>query len=555
MSKYFSLNKKQILLCFASWFLLLNSIRADFGQKFEPPDGRVIHGLGQYVGLGFYTDAENWQYVSEYQTALGQIPVIYSAYAYVDPQVAALDNTDLTDIATNHGYPYVLQVGLALFDITSEIGSVNIPVQAILDGDSDTQIRQIADEIKSLNRTAFFLRPGFEFGSGNGGLHNDPDNADWTAENFINIWIHIYDLFQQENVTNVAWVWNTVNPQSFDFIDWYPGDQYVDWWGINYFTASQMSSGDPFLDSAAGHEKPVMICESSPIENGGTTNISNWNDWFVPYFNKIKTVSHVKAFVYISDPWDKTGYFDGWPDSRINSDSSIKNNYQSELDNPIYIHMDEYENNPGIIDSPLPITLSSFTVEVQQNANLITWKTESEINNLGFNVYRAVNYSDRNVSELEFIKINPSIIPGAGSSSISHYYQFRDEDIIENCYYWYQLEDVDNNGNTIRHDVIKIYRNFSVPSEFVMMQNYPNPFNQSTTIQVDLPYNSDLAWLIFTSLGERVCSEKIINKVAGQFNIIWDGKNRRGIELPSGIYFMKINTDYETRVQKLMLVR
>jgi flagellar hook assembly protein FlgD len=88
-----------------------------------------------------------------------------------------------------------------------------------------------------------------------------------------------------------------------------------------------------------------------------------------------------------------------------------------------------------------------------------------------------------------------------------------------------------------------------------MMQNYPNPFNQSTTIQVDLPQTSDLNLEIFSSLGERVYSEKIKNKETGQFNIIWDGKTSRGIELPSGIYFFKINTDYDIRVQKLMLVR
>ena len=46
-----------------------------FGAKYEPPDGRVIHGLGQYVS-GLYTDAENWQYVTEYQEAINEIPDI-----------------------------------------------------------------------------------------------------------------------------------------------------------------------------------------------------------------------------------------------------------------------------------------------------------------------------------------------------------------------------------------------------------------------------------------------------------------------------------------------
>ena len=102
------------------------------------------------------------------------------------------------------------------------------------------------------------------------------------------IWIHIYEVFEAEGVTNVAWVWNTVNPLSFNYLDWYPGDEYVDWWGINYFTSGQINAGDSFLNDAKLRNKPVMICESCPIHDNGTLNTSNWDDWFVPYFEKIK---------------------------------------------------------------------------------------------------------------------------------------------------------------------------------------------------------------------------------------------------------------------------
>lgn len=339
-------------------FLFVNT-NARAGAKYEPPDGRIIHGLGQYVSY-LYSDAENWQLVDEYQNSVGKIPTIYSAYAYLDPFLDGIDSTNFSDIISNHTYPYVLLIGLSLFDYSILVtGTANIPVQTILNGGWDARIIDVANQIKALN-SPVLLRPGYEFGSGNSGIHNDPDVG---PTEFKNIWMYIYNIFQQENVTNVAWVWNTVNPQSFNFDPWYPGDNYVDWWGINYFSVNQLNNGDNFLDNAAAHNKPVIICESNPIQNGGTTNSSNWNNWFIPYFQKIRNYSQIKAFIYVSDPWDR-GLFSSWPDSRITSNALIQANYAQELTDSIYIHMDEYLANPGIIigatQSPGDLIITEF---------------------------------------------------------------------------------------------------------------------------------------------------------------------------------------------------
>ena len=340
--------------------LILFSINFAYDDaKFEPPDGRVIHGLGQYVSY-FYSDQENWQLVYEYQNTLNTIPLVYSVYAYVDPLIVQMDSTDFIDIVSNHGYPYVLLIGLTLFDASYLItGAANIPVQRLLNGDFDQQIVDLSERIKNINAPVF-LRPGFEFGTNNRGIHNDPDVG---PEDFKNIWYHIYNIFLQENVTNVAWVWNTVNPQLFNYIEWYPGDDYVDWWGINYFTPEQMNLSSGFLNDASFHQKPVIICESCPNQNGGTTNASNWEVWFIPYFNLIKNNNNIKLFIYISDPWDKPGFFSSWPDSRINSNETIRMNYEREMQDTTIIHMNEYLNNPYIInDTIIPPPVQNFSV-------------------------------------------------------------------------------------------------------------------------------------------------------------------------------------------------
>jgi hypothetical protein len=125
----------------------------------------------------------------------------------------------------------------------------------------------------------------------------------------------------------------------------------VDWWGINYFTSEQISRSDDFILDAKTRNKPVMICESCPIQNSGTLNPANWADWFVPYFNKIRQFGHIKAFIYISDPWDRSGFFHAWPDSRIRIDTDIALQYAGEMQDSQYLHMAEYQRSNGIVDA------------------------------------------------------------------------------------------------------------------------------------------------------------------------------------------------------------
>jgi hypothetical protein len=344
------MKNKFLLTMFSCLIIIIFSPFGYAASKYEPPDGRVIHGLGQYIPY-YYTDVENWEYVSEYQAAVGHVPVIYSVYTMIDPDSASMDTTDFNQIVNNHGHPYLLNIGIALQNAQAWLsGSISIPVTTILNGDWDNRIRTLAQQVKAL-KAPTYIRPGFEFGIGNSGAHSDPNI---TPIQFKAIWTHIYNIFQNEDVTNIAWVWDTVNPWMFNYMDWYPGDEYVDWWGINYFTSEQISLSDPFLNSATAHQKPVMICESSPIHNGGATNAANWNQWYSPYFAKIRSFKNIKAFIYISNPWDKQGWWEDWADSRINTSSTnttIMTNYVLEMDKSIHIHMVEYLNDPSVIFS------------------------------------------------------------------------------------------------------------------------------------------------------------------------------------------------------------
>ncbi len=80
----------------------------------------------------------------------------------------------------------------------------------------------------------------------------------------------------------------------------------------------------------------------------------------------------------------------------------------------------------------------------------------------------------------------------------------------------------------------------SVPNKFALYQNYPNPFNPNTTIRYDLPEQSIVSLTIYDILGREV--KTLVNgaRVMGKHTAIWDGKDRFGIPVSTGMYIYRI---------------
>ena len=104
--------------------------------------------------------------------------------------------------------------------------------------------------------------------------------------------------------------------------------------------------------------------------------------------------------------------------------------------------------------------------------------------------------------------------------------------------------------------------NQNIPVEFELSQNYPNPFNPSTTIPfsvygsqfiVHSPIHTTLK--IYNIKGQLVKTLVDEEKLPGNYNIIWDGKDNSGKEVSSGIYFYQLKTKDYTDTKKMVLVR
>ncbi|MCX5884363.1 MAG: alpha/beta fold hydrolase [Proteobacteria bacterium] len=95
--------------------------------------------------------------------------------------------------------------------------------------------------------------------------------------------------------------------------------------------------------------------------------------------------------------------------------------------------------------TPTVIQLSSFTATSSDRKVILEWTTASEIDNAGFNLYRAESENG------QYAKINPSLIPAQGSSTKGASYQFIDENVQNRKTYYYKLEDIDLNGKSTMH--------------------------------------------------------------------------------------------------------
>lgn len=80
----------------------------------------------------------------------------------------------------------------------------------------------------------------------------------------------------------------------------------------------------------------------------------------------------------------------------------------------------------------------------------------------------------------------------------------------------------------------------TLPTDFTLQQNYPNPFNPQTTIRYELPTAGDVTLSIFDIRGREVRVLERQRKTAGTYQTPWDGKDRDGKPVASGIYFYRL---------------
>jgi flagellar hook assembly protein FlgD len=91
--------------------------------------------------------------------------------------------------------------------------------------------------------------------------------------------------------------------------------------------------------------------------------------------------------------------------------------------------------------------------------------------------------------------------------------------------------------------------------ETALRGNYPNPFDETTTLEYTLSQRREVTMPVYNVLGQRVETLVDARKNAGLHTVTWDGTNRYGDRVGSGVYFVRMEAGPTTETQKVVLVR
>ncbi|MFY9390942.1 MAG: glycosyl hydrolase [Limnochordia bacterium] len=334
----------------------------------EPPDGYVYHGASPYASD-----------VDAYIAALGD-PSLYPSVEGIHLAVPGTRPQSLEQVVTD------------FLERVKEAGRIPHLSFAMSIGDGEAVDDVIARTtrydglIRAVGRiirdyaAPVFVRIGFEF------------NGPWNGYNqglYPIAFRRFVDLLREEGAHNIVTIWcyEPNSPGDFDAVGpdgeplWYPGDEYVDWFGLDLFyhscftsvaSVGMSSDGDGlvgrssaggrlgrlyksqyersirFLDMARRHGKPVMLSEVAAVDAhltpdsedpGFVDGKADWDLWFGPFFSFLEEHPEIKGFIYMSQDYRGTRYEkNGWGDSRIQINSFILDRWVETLRDERFIH-------------------------------------------------------------------------------------------------------------------------------------------------------------------------------------------------------------------------
>ena len=310
------------------------------------------------------------------------------------------------------------------------------------------------------------------------------------------------------------------------------------------------------LSSAVSAPSNLQATPGSPDANQVTLTWNADSDPDISGYYVFRSVENAKHFELYSDllSSDTTTYVDN------NATSGTTYYYQVRARDDDGTAAPGYRDGPPstilTADSSLPVCLSAFTAIYDYDGCTLEWTTQTEVNNLGFHIYRSTT------KDGEYIRVNKKIIEGAGNSAMSRTYKYIDESVDSNVEtYFYYLEDVDVAGVKNRFQIIEVTKvSQPIPKKFALLQNYPNPCNPETWMPFMLPEDATVTFKIYDAAGHVVRTLYLGKRMAGMFldkssAAYWDGKNETGERIVSGIYFYAIKAGKFVSVKKMVLLK
>ncbi|HPG40283.1 MAG TPA: FlgD immunoglobulin-like domain containing protein [bacterium] len=202
-------------------------------------------------------------------------------------------------------------------------------------------------------------------------------------------------------------------------------------------------------------------------------------------------------------------------------------------------------------DVSLPVSLISFSANINGNFIVLQWITGSETDNLGFILERAEGNSAW--QSIASYQTHPAL-KGRGNASTFTTYTLFDNDVTAGTQYRYRLSDVTASGALTLHSPVSITMT-ALPNTTELLTAYPNPFNPVTNIHYKLAGETAVTIIIYDMLGRVVKTLLDQHQAAGEYDLVWNGRQDAGGQVSSGTYLIRMQSQLGTRTQKILLLQ
>ncbi len=193
-------------------------------------------------------------------------------------------------------------------------------------------------------------------------------------------------------------------------------------------------------------------------------------------------------------------------------------------------------------DAPLPVEWLSFDATLESSNDItLSWATTSEVNNMGF----AIEQLD---AEGRFREIG--FVSGAGTTNVRQDYRYEliGQPVGE---FHFRLRQTDYNLN-YSYSPVRTIR--IIPERMSWMPFQPNPFTEGGSVEVLLSQNEQIELQLLDLLGRPVQTlySGILEKGVHRIAMPKSGGIPASLDLPKGIYWLRLQNGKETLTQKLI---
>jgi len=196
---------------------------------------------------------------------------------------------------------------------------------------------------------------------------------------------------------------------------------------------------------------------------------------------------------------------------------------------------DIYVSNP---ENMLPVELHSFGAIRNNDKVILNWQTDTEINNLGFEIQK------QNGDTWEKV----GFVNGKGNSNVKNEYSFTDiNKSIEKTAY--RLKQIDTDGHFSFSEIV-YSEGFLINLDYKLYQNYPNPFNPSTTIKYQILNDGLVTIKLYDILGNEIKTLVKEQKTKGQYTYKFESTN-----LAAGVYIYSLESGYFSESKKMIVLK